>query len=86
MVNDEIIFTRRDGRKPDELRPVQMVCSFTRYAEGSVLIEAGHTRVLCTASIEERVPGFLKGKGVGWVTAAYSLVPRATQTRTSREI
>jgi ribonuclease PH len=86
MVNDEIIFTRRDGRKPDELRPVQMVCSFTRYAEGSVLIEAGHTRVLCTASIEERVPGFLKGKGVGWVTAEYSMLPRATQTRTSREI
>lgn len=86
MISDETIFTRRDGRKPDELRPVQMVCSFTRYAEGSVLIECGHTRVLCTASIEERVPGFLKGKGVGWVTAEYSMLPRATQTRTPREL
>ncbi|MEY4166556.1 MAG: hypothetical protein RIR52_380 [Acidobacteriota bacterium] len=77
---------RADGRQASELRPVQMLCSYTRYAEGSVLIECGHTRVLCTASIEERVPGFLKGKGVGWVTAEYSMLPRATQTRTPREL
>jgi ribonuclease PH len=78
---------RHDGRQAnDDLRPVQMICSFTRYAEGSVLIEAGHTRVLCTASVEEKVPGFLKGKGVGWVTAEYSMLPRATQTRSSREV
>ena len=76
---------RLDGRRPDELRPLQLICSFTRYAEGSVLIEAGHTRVLCTASVEEKVPGFLKGKGVGWVTAEYAMLPRATQTRTARE-
>ena len=89
MTNEETTYrrqARQDGRRPEELRPVQLICSFTRYAEGSVLIEAGHTRVLCTASIEERVPGFLKGKGVGWVTAEYSMLPRATQTRTSREI
>jgi ribonuclease PH len=85
MSIEETTYTRQDGRKADELRPVQMICSFTRYAEGSVLIEAGHTRVLCTASIEEKVPGFLKGKGVGWVTAEYSMLPRATQTRSSRE-
>lgn len=78
--------TRQDGRQANELRPVQMICSFTRYAEGSVLIEAGHTRVLCTASVEEKVPSFLKGKGVGWVTAEYAMLPRATQTRTAREI
>ncbi len=76
---------RHDGRHPDELRPQQLICSFTRYAEGSVLIEAGHTRVLCTASVEEKVPGFLKGKAVGWVTAEYAMLPRATQTRTARE-
>jgi ribonuclease PH len=76
---------RHDGRSRDELRPLQLICSFTRYAEGSVLIEAGHTRVLCTASVEEKVPGFLKGKGVGWVTAEYAMLPRATQTRTARE-
>lgn len=69
-----------------DLRPVNMICGFTKYAEGSVLIEAGQTRVLCTATVEEKVPGFLKGKGVGWVTAEYAMLPRATQTRTPREI
>lgn len=78
--------TRNDGRQPLDLRPVGMICGFTKYAEGSVLIEVGHTRVLCTASVEEKVPNFLKGKGVGWVTAEYSMLPRATQNRTSREI
>ncbi|MEK7832311.1 MAG: ribonuclease PH [Acidobacteriota bacterium] len=76
---------RHDGRQPLDLRPVKITCGFTKYAEGSVLIEAGQTRVLCTASIEERVPPFLKGKGVGWVTAEYSMLPRATQNRTARE-
>lgn len=78
--------TRNDGRQPLDLRPVKMTCGFTKYAEGSVLIEVGNTRVLCTATVEEKVPGFLKGKGVGWVTAEYSMLPRATHTRTPREI
>jgi ribonuclease PH len=67
------------------LRPVRFTRSFTRYAEGSVLVEFGHTRVLCTATIEEGVPGFLRGKGQGWVTAEYGMLPRATHTRGARE-
>ena len=77
--------TRHDGREPDALRPVRFTRSFTRYAEGSVLVEFGHTKVLCTASIEEGVPGFLRGKGQGWVTAEYGMLPRATHTRSARE-
>jgi ribonuclease PH len=76
---------RHDGRAPDALRPVKFTRSFTRYAEGSVLVEYGHTRVLCTASIEEGVPSFLRGKGQGWVTAEYGMLPRATHTRGARE-
>jgi len=76
---------RADGRAHDALRPVAITRRFTRYAEGSVLIEFGHTRVLCTASIEDRVPGFLKGKGQGWLTAEYGMLPRATHTRSDRE-
>ena len=76
---------RRDGRDADALRPVKFTRSFTRYAEGSVLVEFGETRVLCTASIEEGVPGFLRGKGQGWVTAEYGMLPRATHTRGARE-
>ena len=76
---------RADGRAHDALRPVVITRRFTRYAEGSVLIEFGHTRVLCTASIEDRVPGFLKGKGQGWLTAEYGMLPRATHTRSDRE-
>ena len=76
---------RHDGRAPDALRPVRFTRSFTRYAEGSVLVEFGHTRVLCTASIEEGVPGFLRGKGQGWVTAEYGMLPGATHTRGARE-
>jgi ribonuclease PH len=76
---------RHDGRLPLDLRPVRMTCGFTKYAEGSVLIEAGQTRVLCTATVEEKVPAFLRGKGVGWVTAEYAMLPRATQNRTARE-
>ncbi len=76
---------RHDGRAPDAMRPVQFTRGFTRYAEGSVLVEFGHTRVLCTASIEEGVPPFLRGKGQGWVTAEYGMLPRATHTRGARE-
>lgn len=76
---------RHDGRAPDAMRPTRFTRSFTRYAEGSVLVEFGHTRVLCTATIEEGVPGFLRGKGKGWVTAEYGMLPRATHTRGARE-
>ncbi len=74
-----------EGRKPDQIRPLTLETGVTRYAEGSVLIRAGHTHVLCTASIEESVPGWLKGKGKGWVTAEYSMLPRATHTRSKRD-
>src|SRR5581483_10831031 len=77
--------TRIDGRETTQLRPVQMSVDVLDLAEGSVLVETGRTRVLCAASVEERVPPFLEGKGQGWVTAEYSMLPRATQTRTSRE-
>lgn len=77
--------TRYDGRQYDQLRDVKITRHFTAYAEGSVLIECGMTKVLCTASVEDRVPRFLKGQGQGWITAEYSLLPRATQTRNSRE-
>ena len=76
---------RPDGRAPDELRPVSMTRGFTKYAEGSVLMEAGGTRVLCTASVTPGVPPFLRGRGEGWVTAEYGMLPRATGTRTDRE-
>ena len=76
---------RHDGRALDALRPVRFTRGFSRYAEGSVLVEFGHTRVLCTASIEEGVPAFLRGKGQGWVTAEYGMLPRATHTRGARE-
>src|SRR6476659_4674313 len=76
---------RPSGRAPDELRAVRFTRRFTRYAEGSVLVEFGHTRVLCTATVEEGVPPFLRGKGQGWVTAEYGMLPRSTHTRTARE-
>lgn len=76
---------RHDGRRTDELRPVRIERGFTEYAEGSVLVSFGRTRVLCTASVEESVPPFLKGTGQGWVTAEYGMLPRATHTRTPRE-
>src|SRR5574341_1983633 len=79
-------FRRKDGRQPLDLRPVRMVCGYTKYAEGSVLIEFGQTRVLCAATVEEKIPPVLKGKGVGWVTAEYAMLPRATEARTQREI
>jgi ribonuclease PH len=76
---------RTDGRTPTQLRPTRITPSFTMHAEGSVLIEAGRTRVICTASIEDRVPPFLRNTGRGWVTAEYGMLPRATSTRTQRE-
>jgi ribonuclease PH len=77
--------SRPSGRAADQLRPVTIERGFTRHAEGSVLIAFGDTRVLCTASVEARVPGFLRGKGEGWVTAEYGMLPRATNERNSRE-
>jgi ribonuclease PH len=76
---------RHDGRAASALRPLRIRRRFTRHAEGSVLIEAGHTHVLCTASVEEGVPPFLRGKGQGWLTAEYGMLPRSTHTRTRRE-
>ena len=76
---------RPSGRAPDEMRAISIETGFTKHAEGSVLISFGDTRVLCTASVEERVPPFLRGKGEGWVTAEYSMLPRATHTRGNRE-
>jgi ribonuclease PH len=76
---------RSDGRRPDELRPVTIEPGYLKYAEGSALISVGNTRVLCAATLEERVPQWLKGKGVGWVSAEYAMLPRATQERTQRE-
>jgi ribonuclease PH len=78
-------FSRPSGRTADQLRDVRIERAFTCHAEGSVLVSFGNTRVLCTASIENRVPGFLRGKGEGWVTAEYGMLPRATHTRTDRE-
>ena len=76
---------RHDGRQPNQLRQIKIERGFTRYAEGSVLICFGETRVLCNASVEEKVPPFMRGEGRGWVTAEYSMLPRATQTRSVRE-
>src|SRR6201996_7906656 len=76
---------RPSGRAPDELRRVSFARRFAKHAEGSVLIEFGDTQVLCTASVEETVPPFLRGKGQGWVTAEYGMLPRSTPTRSARE-
>ncbi|MBF7688814.1 ribonuclease PH [Acinetobacter rathckeae] len=76
---------RIDQRTADQLRDVKITRQYTRYAEGSVLIEFGHTKVLCTASVEHNVPRFLKGKGQGWITAEYGMLPRSTHTRSDRE-
>ena len=76
---------RPSQRQPDQLRQVRLTRNFTRHAEGSVLIEMGDTRVLCTASVEEKVPPFMRGKGEGWVTAEYGMLPRSTHTRSARE-
>ncbi|MCS6884526.1 MAG: ribonuclease PH [Acidobacteriota bacterium] len=81
-----IIIPRTNGRANNALRPVRITPGYTRHAEGSVLIEFGETKVICTASVEDRVPPHLKNKGVGWVTAEYGMLPRATETRTPREV
>ena len=77
--------TRNDGRSPSQLRPTTITPGFLAHAEGSVLMEVGRTRVICTASVEDRVPPFLRNTGKGWVTAEYGMLPRATNTRTQRE-
>lgn len=76
---------RSNGRNDDQLRPLKITTQVNKYAEGSVLIEMGDTKVICTATVEEKVPPFLKGQGKGWVTAEYSMLPRATQSRNQRE-
>ena len=76
---------RPSGRSPDQLRKLNITRAYTRHAEGSVLIECGDTKVLCTASVEDKVPPFLKGKGQGWLTAEYGMLPRSTNTRSDRE-
>ena len=76
---------RPSKRAPDQMRPVTLTRNYTMHAEGSVLVEFGNTRVLCNASVEERVPGFLRGKGQGWVTAEYGMLPRSTTERMGRE-
>lgn len=76
---------RINGRKSDEIRPVRIIRNYVKHAEGSVLIQLGETKVICTASLEERVPPFLRNSGRGWVTAEYAMLPRATKTRTTRE-
>jgi ribonuclease PH len=76
---------RADGRAPDQLRPVTLTRNYLAHPEGSVLVEFGATKVICTASVEDKVPPFLKGQGLGWVTAEYAMLPRSTNTRTPRE-
>lgn len=76
---------RDDGRRANQLRPIHMTPNYIKHAEGSVLIEVGDTKVICTASVEDRVPPFMRGEGRGWVTAEYAMLPRATQTRNVRE-
>jgi ribonuclease PH len=77
---------RIDGRSSDELRPINIILGYQAFAEGSALIELGRTRVLCSVSVEDRVPNFLKGAGTGWVTAEYAMLPRSTLTRTPRSL
>lgn len=84
-MNDAARLQRTDGRRRDEIRPVNVTRPFIKHADGSVLMEMGDTKVICTASIEEKVPPFLRNKGQGWVTAEYAMLPRATHVRTPRE-
>ena len=77
--------SRPSGRAADALRPIHLSRHYTKHAEGAVLVEFGHSKVICTASIEDKVPGFLKGKGQGWMTAEYGMLPRSTHTRMDRE-
>jgi ribonuclease PH len=80
------VSARRDGRQPDELRPIVFERDYTQFAAGSVLISMGRTRVLCTASVDEKVPPWMRGRGKGWVTAEYSMLPGSTSERTDREV
>ena len=77
---------RKNDRKPEESRPFEIVTDFTMYAEGSVLVKSGNTHIICNASVDNRVPPFRRGSGLGWVTAEYGMLPRATNTRTTREV
>lgn len=79
------VIARPSGRQPDQMREVRIERRYTKHAEGSVLVSFGDTKVLCTASVEERVPGFLRGKGEGWITAEYGMLPRSTNSRMGRE-
>src|SRR5262245_3724149 len=79
------MINRPSGRQAHELRSLEFIRGFNKYAEGSCLVKCGHTHVLCTATIEDKVPPFLKGKGEGWITAEYGMLPRSTHTRTERE-
>ena len=85
MSNSNSTVLRPSGRPADRLREVRLTRHFTRHAEGSVLVEFGDTRVLCTASVDEKVPPFLRGQGKGWLTAEYGMLPRSTHTRMDRE-
>ena len=80
------VMTERDGRQPDDLRPLTFERDYTEFAAGSVLVSMGKTRVLCTASVDERVPPWMRGKGTGWVTAEYSMLPGSTPERSNREV
>lgn len=82
---ERVKLMRPSGRQPDELREIKLTCGFTKHAEGSVLVEFGDTRVLCNATVESRVPRFLKGKNSGWITAEYGMLPRSTHERMRRE-
>jgi ribonuclease PH len=86
VYNSCLMFYRSDNRSPEQLRPVVITPDFIRTAEGSALIEVGNTRVICTASVEEAVPQFMRSSGKGWITAEYSMLPRSTLTRTPREV
>ena len=86
LIYNSAMFFRSDNRQPDQLRPVKITPNFIPTAEGSVLIEVGNTRVICTASIEETVPSFLRNSGKGWISSEYSMLPRSTLTRTPREV
>src|ERR1700742_995084 len=85
-VQSPVMVFRSDNRTPDQMRPVNIIADFISTAEGSCLIELGNTRVICTATIEDSVPQFLRNSGKGWVTSEYGMLPRATLTRTPREV
>ncbi|HKI99269.1 MAG TPA: ribonuclease PH [bacterium] len=85
-LKSELPHTRSDGRKPEEPRPFSLEVGYTMHAEGSVLVSSGHTKVICTASVEERLPAWRRGSGQGWITAEYGMLPRATSSRATREV